>query len=330
MGRLAIVWSQQDSQRRTRLGRLVARHGRRIFELVVVAGIAMTVCIVIGIALAEQALHPVPRSVGRAEQDAARRVAEAHGATVTEVPLLARDGALLRAWHFERAGRSRGTVLLLHGLGDTRASQLPLTSLLLEHGYGVLAPDWRAHGSSSGPIASYGVVERADLAAGAAWVRDRRPDECEFAVGASMGAAIVLQAAATELFCAVVAEAPYATFRGAARLRVGRQFGLPPPIGPILAAAPVEAALWYAWLRYGLDIGQASPMDAVRTTRVPVLVIEDGDDDRMPAGDAARLAEANPKLVSVWHVPGASHVRTWAAEPSEYPRRVLAFFEAHQ
>jgi hypothetical protein len=63
---------------------------------------------------------------------------------------------------------------------------------------------------------------------------------------------------------------------------------------------------------------------------VPVLVIEDGDDDRMPAGDAARLAAANPRLVAVWHVAGARHVRTWAAEPDEYPRRVLAFLAAHQ
>ena len=173
-------------------------------------------------------------------------------------------------------------------------------------------------------------VTKPPLLAWTAWVRARRPDDCVFAAGASMGAAIVLLAAETEPFCAVIAEAPYATFRGAARLRVGRQFGLPPPIGPIAATPLVEAALAYTRLRYGLPIGLANPLDAVRTTRVPVLVIEDGDDDRMPAGDPARLAAANPRLVTVWHVAGARHVRAWAAEPDEYPRRVLAFLAAHQ
>jgi alpha-beta hydrolase superfamily lysophospholipase len=328
--RLAIVWSQQELHRRTLAGRLIAHHGRRLLRAIAIIGLAVAVCLVIGIALAEQALHPVPRRAGPGDRDAATRAARAAGATLSDVPLVARDGALLRAWSFERPERGRGTVLLLHGLGDTRASQLPLATLLLEHHYHVLAPDSRVHGDSGGTLASYGLAERTDLLAWTAWIRARRPDECVFAAGASMGAAIVLLAAATEPFCAVIAEAPYATFRGAAGVRVGRQFGLPPPIGPIAATPFVEAALVYTRLRYGLPIGRANPIDAVRTTRVPVLVIEDGDDDRMPAGDAARLAAANPRLVTVWHVAGARHVRTWAAEPDEYPRRVLAFLAAHQ
>ncbi len=328
--RLSIVWSQDDARRRTRAGRAVARVVPSLLKALAAATLLGFVCLVIAMALAEQALHPPARAVGPGEQAAARRVAAESGVAVSDVPLVARDGVLMRAWSFERPGRSRGTVLLLHGLGDTRASQLPLAHLLLEHGYRVLAPDWRAHGGSGGPLATYGVLERADLLEWAAWARDRRPDECLFAAGASLGAAILLQALDAEPFCAAIAEAPYATFRGAARVRVGRNFGLSPPLGPILAAPFVEAALAYARLRYGLAMGHANPVDAVAHGRVYVLVIEDGEDDRMPAGDAARLAAANPRHVSVWHVAAARHVRAWAAEPQAVPRRVLAFLAAHQ
>ena len=328
--RFANVWSQDDFKRRTRAGRAAARYGPRVLKALAAATLLGCVCLVVAIVVAEQALHPAARSIGPAEEAAARRVAAESGVALSDVPLVARDGVLLQAWSFERPGRSRGTVLLLHGLGDTRASQLPLAHLLLEHGYRVLAPDWRAHGGSAGPLSTYGVLERADLLAWAAWARDRRPDECLFGAGASLGAAILLQAIDAEPFCAAIAEAPYATFRGAARVRVGRNFGVPPPLGPILAVPFVEAALAYATLRYGLAIGHANPLDAVARARVYVLVIEDGEDDRMPSGDAARLAAANPRHVSVWHVARARHVRTWAAEPQEYPRRVLAFLAAHQ
>jgi hypothetical protein len=261
---------------------------------------------------------------------AARALAVREHASLVEVPLVASDGALLRAWSFERPGRARGTVLLLHGLGDTRASELALADLFLSNGYRVVAPDSRAHGTSGGAMATYGLLERTDIRAWATFVRNHHPDECLFAAGASMGAAIVLQAVADEPFCAAIAEAPYATFRGAALHRVSRMYGLPPSAGRILVRPFVEAGLLYARLRYGYRFDRANPADAVAATRVPVLVIEDGADDTIPRGDAARIAAANPRHVSVWTLPGAGHVQAWGTAPREYPARVLAFLSAHQ
>jgi hypothetical protein len=328
--RLAIVWSQDELYKRTLAGRLIAHHGPRVLRGLARLALALIVCAAVGIALAEQALHPAVRHLGLADEAAARQLARAHSASLDDVPLVAPDGALLRAWSFTPPGRARATVLALHGLGDNRASQLRLAGLLVANGYGVVAPDWRMHGASGGAMATYGLRERADLRAWSAWIRERRPDECLFAAGASMGAAIVLQALGEESFCAVIAEAPYATFRGAAALRVGNQFGLPPAVGRVAARPFVEAGMVYARLRYGLAFWRANPVDGIASARVPVLVIEDGADDRVPAGDAVRLAAANPRAVTVWQVPGARHVGSWTAAPEEYPRRVLAFLAAHQ
>ena len=107
--RLAVVWSQDELHKRTLAGRLLARHGPRLLRLAALAGLVLAVCVVVGVALAEQALHPVVRRGGPAADAAARRVAAARHASVTDVPLVARDGAVLRAWSFVPGQRSRGT-----------------------------------------------------------------------------------------------------------------------------------------------------------------------------------------------------------------------------
>jgi pimeloyl-ACP methyl ester carboxylesterase len=326
---LRLAWTQDELHKRTLVERVIARYARRVLRIAAIVSIAIAAIALVGIALAEQALRPPVRPSDPADERAARRAAADHAAAFTDARLVAADGVVLRAWTFDPPG-ARGTVLALHGIGDTRASQVPLAGLLLGHGYRVVAPDWRRHGASGGALATYGVLERGDLRAWSAWIRDRHPDECVFAVGASLGGAIALQSLDAEPFCAVVAEAPYATFRGTAALRVSRQLGLSAGFGRVAASAFIEAGLAYARLRYGLALWSANPIDALRASRVPVLLIEDGADDLVPPGDAGRLASANPRAITRWTVPGAWHVGAWGAAPVEYPKRVLAFLAAHQ
>jgi alpha-beta hydrolase superfamily lysophospholipase len=327
---LRIVWSQDELHKRTAFERAIARCVPRLLRLAVVLGVALAALAIVGVVLAENALHPAVQPPGPKDDEQARGVARAHDAAFGDVRLVAPDGVVLGAWTFDPRGRTHGTVLALHGIGDSRRSELPLAGLLLDAGYRVVAPDWRRHGASGGAMATYGVVERVDLRAWSAWVRDRHPDECLFAVGASLGGSIALQAAPLEPFCAVVAEAPYATFRGTAAIRVSRQLGLPAATARVVALPLVEAGLLYARVRYGIALGSANPVEAIAASRVPVLVIEDGADDLVPPGDAARLAAANPGTVTVWTVPGARHVGAWGAAPEEYPARVLAFLAAHR
>lgn len=327
---LRLAWSQDELHRRTSVERAIARYAPRLLAAALVAIIALAGLVLAGAVLAEQALHPAVRPTTPADERDARAIAIERSAAFADVHLVASDGAILRAWTFDPPGGTHGTVLALHGIGDTRRSQLPLTRLLLASGYRVLAPDWRRHGASGGSLATYGLRERHDLRAWSAWIRDRHPDDCVFAVGASLGGSIALQSLADEPFCAVVAEAPYATFRGAAAIRVSRQLGLANRIGRRFAFALVEPGLVYARLRYGVALGTANPIDGIGRTRVPVLLVEDGADDLVPPGDAARLMLANPRAVTLWTVPGAGHVRAWAAAPAEYPARILAFLAAHR
>src|SRR5260370_18320740 len=131
-----------------------------------------------------------------------------------EVSVEAQDGITLRAWYFVHTAMTRNTVIVLHGLGDTRRGMSGQAELFLRHGYNVLAPDSRAHGASGGELATFGILEADDVHRWVSWLKDRLPARgCVFGSGVSMGAGIILQAVAREpLLCGLIAEAPYDSF----------------------------------------------------------------------------------------------------------------------
>lgn len=90
------------------------------------------------------------------------------------------------------------TVIICHGLAASKSNQLIMSRALVPAGYNVLIFDFRAHGESGGQFASFGDLERRDVLAAVRWVKDNKPEQAQrvFGVGASMGAAALIAAAA--------------------------------------------------------------------------------------------------------------------------------------
>ena len=282
------------------------------------AGVVASAAAVAGVGGAvfcEFALHPVRRVV------AARPGLE----TVTVRPP---GGPRLVAWFLRPAsGGNGGCVMILHGIGDTRAAALGLAPMFLEKGYAVLLPDSRGHGESGGQTVSYGVTERWDVIEWTRWLRAAGCREI-FGLGESMGAAILLQAAAERpVFRAVVAECPFASLRWVAEDRVVQRLPGPPAFRHIVARILVTGGFWYARLRYHLDLDAAAPVRSVERLRTPVLLIEGlGDNNVSPAH--ARAIAASGRSVTLWLVPGAGHTGAAAADTEGFKRRVLGWFQA--
>src|ERR1700693_4204971 len=76
-----------------------------------------------------------------------------------DVQINASDGAVLRAWLFIPENSNGNSVLVLHGISDSRAGVMGLARLFVENRYAVLATDNRGHGESGGEIATYGLRE---------------------------------------------------------------------------------------------------------------------------------------------------------------------------
>src|SRR6185295_3975118 len=102
---------------------------------------------------------------------------------------------------------------LLHGISDSRLGVTGFAPMFVPERYSVLAPDSRGHGRSGGEFVTYGLLEKYDVLAWAHWMR-REGCERIYGLGESLGASILIQAAAVEpVFRAIVAECPFADLR---------------------------------------------------------------------------------------------------------------------
>ncbi len=280
--------------------------------------ILLVLCGFAGAVLCESALHPP------------RRAVPANRCSRT-VDITAADGSILRGWFFTPAKPTGNSVLILHGIADSRASQLGLAKVFLGHGYTVLAPDSRGHGESGGDIATYGLLEADDVHRWVSWLIDDQHPRHVFGIGESLGGAVLIESLAVEpRFSAIVAESAYSSFERIARDRVAEKLPFPQPVGRLLAAPPVWAGFLYARLRYGLDFRAASPEAAIARSATPVLLIHGLNDTQTPPEHSRILAGKNPRSTTLWLVPGAGHTGAFGAAPRELQERVLGFFEAYQ
>jgi hypothetical protein len=91
----------------------------------------------------------------------------------------------------------------------------------------------------------------------------------------------------------------------------------------------VNMGFVYARARYGVNLWNASPADAVRASHTPVLLIHGSADDNIPPRHSRELHAANPAATELWVVPSAGHVASLVTQPEAYQRRVLQWFGGH-
>ena len=187
--------------------------------------------------------------------------------------------------------KPRGTVLLLHGIRDTKRSLLGVAERIAVAGFRAVLVDLRGHGHSSGDWLSYGPREGRDLAQ----VLDALTQREEIALpigayGTSYGGAAALQLAQKDpRVRAVVTVATFTRMveivpRYAAQL-LPRWF---------VSREDVAAAI----VRAG-ELGDFRPDDAVSVaaiarTTAPVLLLHGRDDDTVPAQQSEVLHAAAP------------------------------------
>jgi len=309
----------------------LARRCLRWAAILVLAWIA--VCSAIGIVAAEWSLHPGRRLLGSDAEALAHAIADRNHARLTELSIPASDGAILRAWSIRPAEANGDAVILLHGHTDNRAGMLGNAELLLAHGYSVLLPDARAHGASGGDLATYGVKESGDIRRWFDWLQQSEHPRCIDGLGESMGAAQLLQSLRTTPgFCAVVAESPFASFREASYDRLGERIHVGAWAGRTLLRPAVEAGFLYARWKYGVNFEQASPESAVAASHVPVLLIHGLRDSNLPSRHSEKIcnhAAGRIPAVQVWEPAEADHCGAAVAEPAEFERRVIGWFQSH-
>jgi dipeptidyl aminopeptidase/acylaminoacyl peptidase len=302
----------------------------RKFRLILLSlALYLAFSLIAGILIADGTLHPARRPLTREDEASASEIAHHLDSDLQDVSITTPDAITLRAWIIHPHHSNGDAAILLHGLADNRIGMLGYAQLLLANGSTVLLPDARAHGASSGQLATYGLLERNDIHQWFDFLAAQVHPHCIFALGESMGAAELLQSLTVEPhFCAIVAESSFSSFREIAYDRMGQPFHLGPWFGRTIFRPVVEFAFLYVRWKYHLDMQRISPEDSVAVTRVPVLLIHGQIDGNIPLRHSLQIQSRNRDVV-LWEVPNADHCGAIRAAPQEFEHRLLARFTDH-
>ncbi len=200
--------------------------------------------------------------------------------------------ASIALWVIDGRARSpRGTVVLLHGIRDTKRSLLGVAERMAEAGFRAVLVDLRGHGHSSGDWLSYGPREGRDLGQ----VLDALAQRGELvlpvgAYGTSYGGAAALQLAQRDP--RVRAVVTVATFTRMVEIVPRYAAQLLPSW--FVSRADVATAI----VRAG-ELGDFRPEDAdsvaaIARTTAAVLLVHGRDDDTVPAQQSEVLHAAAP------------------------------------
>jgi dipeptidyl aminopeptidase/acylaminoacyl peptidase len=247
-----------------------------------------------------------------------RASASAAHPTLREITFVASDGVRLRGWFIPASNGA--TILFVHGGGGDRTQLFPDAEVLARHGFGVLVYDARGAGESDAATPTWGDHEQRDLRAAIDFAI-ARPDvdpKRLGVVGFSIGASTVAMVAAEDpRLRAVVLYATWTTLRDEIDYKF-RRYGA-------ISRAP---ATWVL-RRAGVDFDAVRPIDVIAKIHPRALFMIIGVDDAdTPTWVAERIFAAAGEPKSLWEIPGVKHGGYVQAEPVEYERRVVAFFES--
>jgi fermentation-respiration switch protein FrsA (DUF1100 family) len=238
----------------------------------------------------------------------------------------ATDGLLLEGWKIPGQA-DRPWLILCHGVGSNRADLLDIAAGLHAAGFNLLLFDFRAHGASAGRVTSFGWQEQRDLEGALAFL-GQQPDVSATPYGVygiSMGGAVALMVAARdERLGAVAADSPYSTLEDS----LSRHLTL---LYPVLPRVPF---LWFVVTTYRLRFGvwprAVSPQQsAAWLSSRALLLIQGGEDSRMPVEETRRIFAAAGEPKALWVIDGAQHLEGYSLNPQAYQDRLIQFFQAH-
>ena len=215
-------------------------------------------------------------------------------------------------------------AILCHGYRGTPSRDFcGGADMCLSLGLNVLLIEERAHCSSEGHTITFGVKERYDVLNWTRYAVNRfGPDVKILLAGISMGGGTVLMASELNLpgnVRGIFADCPFTSPAEIIR-EFGRKKGI--PMGIAYPLTDLSARVFG-----GFRLKAADAAEAVRNTKVPILIIHGEADGLVPCGMSRKIAEANPEMISRYTFPGADHGLSYLVDTPRYTRLVREFCE---
>ena len=248
-------------------------------------------------------------------------IEEARSIPFERVYITSHDGLKLSGRYYHQQDGAPLDICF-HGYRGTPARDFSGgIQIMLREGHNVLMIEERAHLQSEGHTITFGIKERYDALDWIQYALQRFGEDTRIIlVGISMGAATVLMASELELpgqVKGIVADCPY-TSPEAIIKKVCKDMKVPGGLGGFLA-------LTSARLFGGVNLREASAIEAVPHLKVPVLLIHGDHDHFVPCDMSRELYAANPEKIRLEIFPGAGHGLSFLLDPERYEQLVREF-----
>jgi uncharacterized protein len=236
------------------------------------------------------------------------------GAPYEDVEFTTSDGLRLQGWYIE--SRNGAAVIAFPG----RAGSQARAKMLADHGYGVLLFDRRGEGESDGDPNLLGWQGERDIHAAVEFLQ-ARPDVDPTKIGGiglSVGGEMMIEAGAeSTALKAIVSEG--ASGRSVRDDRANG--GASPDMLFGRGIFTTAAALFTS------DLPPATLKSLVPKISGSVFFVygEHGQPEEKPANEGFYNVARGTK--EIWEVPGSGHMAGIDAQPAEYERRIVGFFD---
>lgn len=246
-------------------------------------------------------------------------------ATDVDVPV---EGGTAPAWLVPGTTRSQTWAIMVHGRGADRTEALRaipgvvgqgLTALLVSYRNDGLAPD------ASDQRYGLGTTEWLDVEAAIEYALGRGARDIVL-FGWSMGGAIALQVADKsrhrQRVQALVLDGPVVDWMDVLRHQAHLN-RIPEPVGRLgqwMLSNP--AGRWVTGLATPVNLKELNWVSRADQLRVPTLIVHSEDDDFVPVGPSAEIAELNPAMVTFVRFTQARHTREWNVDPRHWEQTV--------
>ncbi len=195
-------------------------------------------------------------------------------------------------------------------------------NLARELGQNTLVIDERASGKSDGTTICFGIKEKYDCLFWANYAAERFGKETKIILsGVSMGAATVLMAGELDLpenVKCIVADCPFSSPEEIIAKEC-KKMGIPKKLG--MPFVKIGARL------FGNLKLSGGAKEAVKNTKVPILIFHGEEDRYVPCEMSAAIKSANPEMITLHTFPDAAHGISYITDPGRYKKLTKEFFE---
>jgi len=212
-----------------------------------------------------------------------QRTPDSMGVPFTDLQIVTTDGVTLHAWWMAHPS-PRAQVIYWHGNGGNLSMWLDVIAQLRQHGFSVLAVDYRGYGASTGAPSEQGLYRDAEASIRFFNERLRKGTAPVVFWGRSIGAPVAAHGAATSTPDALVLETPF------------------PDVRTLLAGNPVMRFL-------SLFSGYRFPTsEFLQRYSGPLLVVHGDADTIIPFGAGRQVFDRAPSARKQFvALPGADH-----------------------